>query len=159
MEVNLLKYLSKSDIETIEIGKKLGLILSGGDVVALSGTLGSGKTWFTKGIGLGFGVSADEVICSPSFSLVNEYEGRCLLYHIDLYRLDTLSDIISIGLDDYFNDQSVVVVEWAERCPEILPFKCINVKFDILGEIERSIEISSDDPDTLNKIDNSIKLK
>ena len=157
--MNLLKYLSKSDIETIDIGKKLGLILSGGDVVALSGVLGSGKTWITKGIGLGFGISPDEVITSPSFSLVNEYKGRCLLYHMDLYRLDTLSDIMSIGLDDYFHDQSVVVVEWAERCPEILTPGYINVKIEIQGENERLIEINSDDPETLNIINNSIRLK
>ena len=73
-----MKYLSKSVNETINIGKRLGLILSGGDVVALTGTLGSGKTWLTKGIGLGFGVSPEEVISSPSFSLVNEYEGSLL---------------------------------------------------------------------------------
>lgn len=154
-----MKYLSESDIETIEIGKRLGLTLSGGDVVALSGTLGSGKTWLTKGIGLGFDVDPGEVINSPSFSLVNEYEGRCFLYHMDLYRLDSLSDIISIGLDDYFHDQSVVVIEWAERCPDLLPDGYIEVKIDILGDNKRSIEISSDNPDTSNKINNSLKSK
>lgn len=157
MEAELLKYLSKSDIETVDIGKRLGLTLSGGDVVALSGPLGSGKTWLTKGIGLGFGIDPDEVITSPSFSLVNEYEGRCLLYHMDLYRLDSLSDIISLGLDDYFHDQSVVIVEWAERCTEILPSGYIQVRIDILGENERSIEIRSDNPDTSSKLDKYLK--
>ena len=152
-----MKYLSKSVNETINIGKRLGLILSGGDVVALSGTLGSGKTWITKGIGLGFGVSPEDVISSPSFSLVNEYEGRCLLYHMDLYRLDSLYDIMSVGLDDYFHDQSVVVVEWAERCPEILPSGCINVKIEIVGDNERSIVMSSEDPDIFDKINNTLK--
>ena len=152
-----MKYLSKSDIETVDIGKKLGLVLNGGDVVALSGTLGSGKTWFTKGIGLGFGVSPDEVITSPSFSIVNEYKGRCLFYHMDLYRLDSLADIMSIGLEDYFHDHSVVAVEWAERCPEILPALHIDVKIEILGDNERSIEINSDNPCVLNMIDNSLK--
>ena len=151
-----MKYLSNSDIETVNIGKRLGLILSGGDVVALSGVLGSGKTWFTKGIGLGVGVDPDEVIVSPSFSIVNEYEGRCLLYHMDLYRLDSYSDIISAGLDDYFNDQSVVVVEWPERCPDMLPSGYINVRIEILGENERSLEINSDDPDFLKKLTDSI---
>lgn len=147
-----MKYLSNSDIETVNIGKKLGNILSSGDVVALSGILGSGKTWFTKGIGLGFGVDPDEVIVSPSFSLVNEYEGRCLMYHVDLYRLNSLTDIMSIGLDDYFHDQSIVVIEWAERCPEILPSGYINVRIDILGENERSIEINSDNSFIMDKI-------
>ena len=147
-----MKYLSNSDIETVNIGKRLGNILSSGDVVALSGILGSGKTWFTKGIGLGFGVDPDEVIVSPSFSLVNEYEGRCLMYHVDLYRLNSLTDIMSIGLDDYFHDQSIVVIEWAERCPEILPSGYINVRIDILGENERSIEINSDNSFIMDKI-------
>ncbi|MBN2420118.1 MAG: tRNA (adenosine(37)-N6)-threonylcarbamoyltransferase complex ATPase subunit type 1 TsaE [Deltaproteobacteria bacterium] len=154
-----MKYLSNSDIETIDIGKKLGLILAGGDVVALSGTLGSGKTWLTKGIGLGFGVSPDEIITSPSFSIVNEYEGRCLLYHMDLYRLETISDIMSTGLDDYFHDKSVVVVEWAERCPAILPSGYINVKIEILGENERSIDINSDNHFILKKIENCFRIE
>jgi len=158
-EVKLLKYISESDIETIEIGKRLGLILSGGDVVALSGTLGSGKTWLTKGIGLGFGIDPDEVISSPSFSLVNEYEGRGLFYHMDLYRLENLSDIMSVGLDDYFHDKSVVVIEWAERCPEILPDGYIDIKIDILGDNERLITIISDNPDTVLKLGNIFESK
>ncbi len=151
-----MKYLSNSNTETIDIGKRLGNALSGGDVVALSGILGSGKTWFTKGIGLGLGVDPDEVIVSPSFSLVNEYEGRCLMYHVDLYRLNSLVDIMSIGLDDYFHDHSVVVIEWAERCPEILPSGYINIKIDILGENERTIEINSDNSFILDKIKNGL---
>ena len=138
-----MKYLSNSDIETIDIGKKLGGLLSGGDIVALSGPLGSGKTWFSKGVGLGLGVDPDEVIVSPSFSLVNEYRGRHTLYHIDLYRLGTISDIIAIGVDEYLNEESVVVIEWAERCREILPEGYIEVNIRILGENERSIEILS----------------
>lgn len=157
MEVKHLIYLSKSDIETINIGKKLGAILSGGDVIALSGTLGSGKTWFTKGIGLGFGVDPEEVIASPSFSLVNEYEGRCFFYHMDLYRLDTVSDVLSIGMDDYIHDESVVVIEWAERCPEILPNGFINVKIEILEENKRSIDLSSDNKEMNEKIINRLK--
>ncbi len=141
-----MKYLSKSDNETVMLGEKIGSILIGGDAVALSGTLGSGKTWLTKGIGIGLGVSPDEVISSPSFSLVNEYEGRCLLYHIDLYRLDKQNDITLLGLDDYFHEKSVVVVEWAERSPGLFPSGFIKVKIEILDDNERAIEIDSDDP-------------
>ena len=151
-----MKYLSNSDIETVDIGKRLGLILSGGDVVALSGALGSGKTWLTKGIGLGLGVDPDEVIVSPSFSIVNEYEGRCPLYHMDLYRLDSYQDIMSTGLDDYFNDQSVVVVEWAERCPDMLPSGYIDVRIEILGENERSLEINSENLDFITKLTDNL---
>lgn len=138
-----MKYTTLSDIETVKTGEKLGEILTGGDVVALSGSLGSGKTWFTKGIGLGLGVDRDEVITSPSFSLVNEYKGRYDLYHMDLYRLDTLADVIAIGIEEYFNENSVVVIEWAERCLELLPLEFIRVNIDILDENKRSIDIVS----------------
>lgn len=139
-----MKYLSNSDIETIEKGKELGTFLSGGDIVALTGPLGSGKTWFSKGIGLGLGVDPDEVIVSPSFSLVNEYRGRHTLYHMDLYRLDTINEIIAIGIDEYVNEENVVVIEWAERCREILPGGYVEVNIRILGENEREIEILSE---------------
>jgi len=144
LEVKLLKYLTKSDIETVNTGKKLGSFLSGGDIVALTGPLGSGKTWFTKGIGLGLGIDPHEVITSPSFALVNEYSGRHTLYHMDLYRLDSISDVISTGIDEYINEDSVVVIEWAERCIEILPHGFIEVNINILGENERSIDIISE---------------
>lgn len=141
-----MRIISRSDIATVDIGKRVGSILTGGDAVALTGTLGSGKTWLTKGIGIGLGVSSDEVIISPSFSLVNEYLGRCLLYHIDLYRLDKQNDVTLLGLDDYFHEKSVVVVEWAERAPGIFPSGFIKIKIEILDDNERAIEIDSDDP-------------
>jgi tRNA threonylcarbamoyladenosine biosynthesis protein TsaE len=147
-----LRIISKSDVATVDIGKRLGMILTGGDAVALSGRLGSGKTWMTKGIGIGLGVKPDEVISSPSFSLVNEYEGRCLLYHIDLYRLDKENDITLLGLDDYFHEKSVVVVEWAERSPKLFPSGFIKVKIEILDDNERAIEIDSDDPEISERL-------
>lgn len=146
-----MKYLTKSYKETINIGKRLGNILSAGDVVALIGNLGCGKTWFTKGIALGLDVDSSEVITSPSFAIVNEYKGRCQLYHMDLYRLENISDILSIGLEEYFHDESVVVVEWADRCPEIIPRKRIEVNFEILEGDSRSISIEADNRYSLKK--------
>lgn len=147
-----LKYLTKSDKETVNVGKGLGTLLSAGDVVTLIGNLGSGKTWFTKGIALGFDVDSSEVITSPSFAIVNEYKGRCLLYHMDLYRLENISDILYIGLEEYFHDESVVVVEWADRCPEIIPQKRIEVNLKILDGDNRSIRIGANKPYSVNKI-------
>ena len=147
-----MKYLAKSYKETINIGKRLGSILSAGDVVALIGNLGCGKTCFTKGIALGLDVDPSEVITSPSFAIVNEYNGRCHLYHMDLYRLENLSDILSIGLEEYFHDESVVVVEWADRCPEIIPQKTIKVNFEILEGDNRSISIGADNRYSLKKL-------
>ncbi len=148
----MLKYSSGSDKETVELGKRLGTILTAGDAVALIGKLGSGKTWFTKGIALGFDVDSREVITSPSFSIVNEYKGRCTLYHMDLYRLENWSDMLSIGLEDYFKDESVVIVEWADRCMDIMPEKRIDVRFDILDGNRRSISIEAEHPRTAERI-------
>jgi tRNA threonylcarbamoyladenosine biosynthesis protein TsaE len=153
-----LRIISNSDIDTVALGKRLGSILKGGDAVALYGTLGSGKTWLTKGIGIGLGVNPDEVISSPSFSLVNEYEGRCLLYHIDLYRLDKQNDITLLGLDDYFHEKSVVVVEWAERSPGLFPSGFLKVKIEILSDNERAIEINSDDPEISERLKKGLSI-
>lgn len=124
----------------------LGDVLSEGDVVALVGGLGSGKTWFTKGLALGLGVSPDTVITSPSFTLVNEYQGRCPFYHMDFYRLESLPALLLAGLEGYFQDRGVVVLEWADRWPEILPEKRVTVKFDIIDDHRREITFSGQHP-------------
>ena len=125
-----MKYLSKSDKETIRIGRKLGNLLSAGDLVALTGNLGSGKTWFSKGIALGLDVDRDTIITSPSFSLVNEYSGRHAIYHMDLYRLE-----------DIYDDECVIIMEWADRWPEALPESKIEVKLEIIDDRQRNITI------------------
>ena len=142
MKLKCLKYLTKSDKETICLGNKLGALLSEGDVVALVGDLGSGKTWFSKGLALGLGVGADTVIPSPSFALVNEYEGRYTFYHMDLYRLEDLSEVLYAGLEEYLYSGGVAVMEWADRWPEILPNCNIKVEFVIVDEHSREITMS-----------------
>ncbi|MBN1276626.1 MAG: tRNA (adenosine(37)-N6)-threonylcarbamoyltransferase complex ATPase subunit type 1 TsaE [Deltaproteobacteria bacterium] len=127
----IIKHHSASDMETVNLGLRLGSVLINGDVIALSGELGSGKTCFTKGISLGLGVPKETVITSPSFSLVNVYEGRCNLFHMDVYRLENLSDLLSAGLDEYLYQDGVVVMEWADRWPEILPEWRLDVFFSI----------------------------
>ena len=142
MEVKYLKYLSKSDKETIWIGRKLGNLLSAGDLVALTGNLGSGKTWFSKGIALGLDVDRDTIITSPSFSLVNEYSGRHAIYHMDLYRLEDMPELLSAGLEEYiYDDECVVIMEWADRWPEALPESKIEVKLEIIDDRQRNITI------------------
>ena len=149
-------YHSDSDRETIGLGERLGIFLLEGDVVGLVGDLGSGKTWFSKGVALGLGVSKDTVVTSPSFSLVNEYEGRCNLYHMDAYRLESLSDFMSTGLDEYFYKGGVVVMEWADRWPELLPKMRLRVDFLITGDQSRDITMSGFHPravDILEKLE------
>jgi tRNA threonylcarbamoyladenosine biosynthesis protein TsaE len=134
---------TESPEETVALGRTLGALLGRGDVIALGGPLGSGKTYFTKGLALGMDVIPETVVTSPSFSLVNEYEGRCALFHIDAYRLENVADFLSVGLDEYFYEDGVAVVEWADRWPHILPARTLFVHFDILGDTSRKITFSA----------------
>jgi tRNA threonylcarbamoyladenosine biosynthesis protein TsaE len=146
-------YITTSDEETISLGQRLGALLSEGDVVALVGELGSGKTWFTKGLALGLGVSPDTIVTSPSFTLVNEYKGRYTFYHMDFYRLENLPEVLSTGLEEYLHDSGVVALEWADRWPDILPEKRVMVKFLIIDDRRREITLSGYDPRALEIIE------
>jgi tRNA threonylcarbamoyladenosine biosynthesis protein TsaE len=137
---------TSSGEETIRLGQRCGACLQEGDVVALAGELGSGKTWFTKGLALGLGVPREEVVTSPSFALLNVYEGRCTLFHMDVYRLGSTFDFLDAGLDDYLNRSGVTVVEWADRWPELLPERRLEVRIEILDENARKITFSECDP-------------
>lgn len=109
---------SGGEEETRAIGAELGRALKKGDVLLLSGDLGTGKTCLTQGIGRG--LDCDGVVNSPSFVLMNEYEGRERLFHADLYRIEDVEDLDELGLWDYA-DQGVLVIEWPERGAELLP--------------------------------------
>lgn len=137
---------SESDEKTIGLGRILGGCLRRGDVVGLAGELGSGKTWFTKGIALGLGIPAGTVVTSPSFALVNDYEGFVTLYHMDIYRLESEREFISAGLEEYLYTDGVTVVEWADRWPGMLPDHGLRVRFKILGDREREITLSGPHP-------------
>jgi tRNA threonylcarbamoyladenosine biosynthesis protein TsaE len=142
MAERVLIYNTVADRETIKLGHKLGSVLCKGDVIALAGELGSGKTCFAKGIAIGLGVSPESVITSPSFSLLNEYEGRYKFFHMDAYRLENLSDFVSAGLDEYFYQDGVVAMEWADRWPAILPDWSVKVEFAIVDDRLRKITLS-----------------
>lgn len=132
-------YRTESPEETVKLGQRLGRLLEKGDLVVLAGELGCGKTWFTKGIALGVGVSPNEVVTSPSFALMNEYEGDCRLFHMDVYRLETHVAFLDTGLDECFDGKGIVVMEWGDKWPEILPERRLNVVFSILGEKSREL--------------------
>jgi tRNA threonylcarbamoyladenosine biosynthesis protein TsaE len=104
---------SDSAARTRRLGEALGALLQLGDMVLLTGDLGAGKTTLTQGIGAGLGVR--ELINSPTFTILKEYEGRLPLYHFDLYRIESPDEIYALGFDDYFQADGVSVVEWAER--------------------------------------------
>lgn len=141
-----LTYVTSADHETLRLGRELGGLLSGGDVVALAGELGSGKTCFAKGVALGLDVPSHVVVTSPSFALLNEYEGRVAFYHLDVYRLDDLADFLSAGLEEYFYEGGVAAVEWGDRWPEVLPPWALIVHLDILDEERRKVTLSARHP-------------
>jgi tRNA threonylcarbamoyladenosine biosynthesis protein TsaE len=123
------------------LGRELGNTLTGGDVIALIGDLGGGKTWFTKGIALGLGIDADSIV-SPTFTLVNEYHGTLPLNHIDLYRLTTTSEVVALGLEEYLTGSGVAVIEWADRWPDELPEQTIQVEMKMIDEHTRELRFS-----------------
>ena len=101
--------------ETMRFGKKLGMLLSPGDVVALVGELGAGKTTLVKGIVQGLGVTDRRAVKSPTFSLVHTYEGRMPVYHFDAYRLEDTQEMLDIGSDEMISGDGVAIVEWADK--------------------------------------------
>jgi len=107
-------------LKTDQLGRIIGSVLKGGEFLALSGALGAGKTALVRGIATGLGASP-QAVSSPTFVLLHEYRGRLPLAHIDLYRLHSLQEVESIGLDDYLSGLTVVAVEWADKAPAILP--------------------------------------
>lgn len=125
--------------ETVAWGRALAPGLHAGDVVALVGDLGTGKTHATKGIVQGLGSPAE--VSSPTFTLVHEYGGPGLpAYHFDFYRLDAAEEVINIGWDDYLDAGGVVIVEWADKFPELLPANARWFRFTMLPDGARSVE-------------------
>ena len=125
----------------MKIGREIAGKLKKGDVVALIGELGSGKTVLTKGIARGLGVKDVRYVNSPTFVIIKEYKAHTPLYHFDLYRLDGPSALDGISYDEYFYGDGVTVVEWADKIIELLPKRRIEVRLKVMGENKRNIEI------------------
>ena len=115
-----MEQLSESEEQTIDIARRFAESLQGGQLVCLHGNLGAGKTVFARGVARGLGIT--EALCSPTFTIVQEYQGSALrLYHIDLYRLQDSHDALSFGIENYIQDpEAVTLIEWAERIPDLL---------------------------------------
>ncbi len=135
------RYLTTSVEKTVWLGQQLGAQLIDGDIIALIGDLGGGKTWFTKGVAIGLEIGPDCVV-SPTFTLVNEYKGRHQLFHIDLYRLADKAEIIALDLEGYLSGEGIVVIEWADRWPGELPEETIQVELRMVDEHTRELGFS-----------------
>ncbi len=128
--------------ETFIFARSIGERLAKGDILALSGELGSGKTCFTGGLARGLGVSENYQITSPTFTLINEYPAKYKLYHFDVYRLNDYSDMEDLGYEEYFAGCGVVVIEWAEKIAEIIPEKAFFINFEYVDDNKRRITIN-----------------
>ena len=120
-------FKTESPEETQALGEKLGKTLKRGDVIALVGDLGTGKTCLTQGIARGVGLASGEIVNSPSYILINEYNGAMPIYHIDLYRLENSEEIAELGLSEYMEGAGICIIEWAERIADTLPDTCIEI--------------------------------
>jgi len=132
---------TQSTSETIRIGKRIGELLHRGDVVALLGELGAGKTQLIKGLAKGAGVKNSKYITSPSFTLINEYSGKIPFYHIDLFRLNGEREAEGLGLEEYLHGQGITAIEWADRILPLLPEETLRIHIHYTGKHSRSIEI------------------
>ncbi len=127
--------------ETQKLGKTIGKWIEHPLVIGLTGDLGSGKTAFVQGLAEGLEVPDEYYITSPTFTLINEYPGRLSLFHIDLYRLDSISDLEDIGLDELLYDQAVIAIEWAEKMSDDLPAEHLTMTFEITDDDYRRVAL------------------
>ena len=139
-------FQTHSPEETQTIGQNIGESLKNGDVVALIGDLGAGKTCLTQGIARGIGIASHEVVNSPSYTLINEYAGEIPIYHIDLYRLQHHGEIVDLGLEEYLEGTGICIIEWADRMTHLLPANHIQITMTWVDESTRTIELQRNTP-------------
>ena len=139
IDTNHLELISHSPEETQRFGIRIGELAKPGDIFLLVGGLGTGKTCLTQGIAWGLGIK--EYAASPSFVVIRELYGRLPLYHIDLYRLNHIEEIVELGLDDYLYGNGICVMEWAEKGLSVLPTEHLLIEISYLSDTERSFQL------------------
>lgn len=138
-----MEFITKTEEDTINLGKKIGKKLKKGDVIALDGSLAAGKTYLTKGIAEGLDINED--ITSPTFTLISEYTGRLHLYHMDVYRLEGVEDFLDLGTEEMLYGDGVCVVEWSKKVKEALPKNTIYIGITVNDDNSRKIIINDKD--------------
>ena len=135
------KFLTHSPEETFSFGEQLAASLHPGDIVGLTGGLGSGKTCLIRGICRGLGIEEDLVV-SPTFILINQYEGRFLVYHFDFYRIGHQAELLNLGLEDYLDGSGVCLIEWTDRIRDyLLPLNWIEINLTTIEPSTREVAI------------------
>jgi tRNA threonylcarbamoyladenosine biosynthesis protein TsaE len=140
--MNTLIYRATDESATAALGTALAEVLPGGSTVALNGTLGAGKTRLVQAIAEALGVDRRTVV-SPTFVLIQEYEGKRKIYHLDAYRLKDLDEFLALGPEEYFESDGLTLLEWADRVPDGLPEEFLQIEIAVAGTNERTFEISA----------------
>lgn len=135
------EFITHSSDETIERGREIGASLKPPVLILLSGELGAGKTTLTKGIVTGTGAAREEDVTSPTFTLVHKYQGRSCVYHVDLYRISGFHDLETLGLEDLFSEQAVVIVEWPDRLTLRTGWPVVRIELEHVSEDSRRIVV------------------
>ena len=133
------KYITRSPEETRKVAEEISKFIESGNVIALTGGLGTGKTTFVQGLAKGLEVIDN--VNSPTFKLINEFEGRIPLFHFDFYRINLPREVVNLDLERYLFGEGITVIEWADRFPQYIPDEAIQVEFDLLSEQVREITI------------------
>jgi tRNA threonylcarbamoyladenosine biosynthesis protein TsaE len=136
-------YRTASEEETIALGERLARDFAPGAVVLLIGNLGAGKTTLAKGIVKGLGAASPDEVASPTFTLIHEYGDPPLVYHVDLYRLDDAAAVATLGLEELFDKPAVVLIEWGERFPDLMPPERVEIRLTALADDEREIAVTN----------------
>jgi tRNA threonylcarbamoyladenosine biosynthesis protein TsaE len=139
------RFTTRSAAETVALGRKLAAQLGPPKLVVLRGELGTGKTTLVKGIAEGFHAAAEEQVTSPTFTLVHEYRGpKANVFHVDLYRVDTERELETLGLDDLFDERSVILIEWGEKFPRFELERDAEIVLERTGENDRKIVFTAE---------------
>ena len=136
-----LTIITKNPEETKNLGKEISKIIKPGDLLAFYGELGAGKTCFIQGISLGLEVK--DYVTSPSFTIINEYQGKIPIYHFDLFRFDNAEEILELGYEEYFYGEGLIVIEWAEKIERFLPKEHLKIDIKFKDCYERTISFIS----------------
>jgi tRNA threonylcarbamoyladenosine biosynthesis protein TsaE len=133
---------TKNPLETVRLGRRIGRLLHPGDIVALMGELGTGKTHLIKGLAAGAGIKESSYVSSPSFTFIHEYSGKVPFHHIDLYRLGAEKEAEDLGLEEVLESAGITAIEWADKIASLLPEERLLIRLSYVGEHSRSIEVS-----------------
>lgn len=146
------KFWSRSEDDTRRFGEAIGIAAGPGLVIALVGPLGAGKTRLVRGIADGAGVR-DQIVNSPTFVLVQEYQGRLPIYHFDTYRLRSLDEFIELGAEEYLQSDGVCCIEWADRMAVLLPPDVLRIEIAVLDDCEREFRLIATGPRAAQTLD------